>query len=287
MLEEEHRIARQFGFSATMNKGKQLPFAPSGWFAVNNQAKFHPLKFLRGVTSAIESSGGKLFEHSKVLSLEPTAGGGVAIKTAGGNITAKDVVIATYVPFNNPKTVAYKKAMYATYVLEVQIPPKTFSEGLFWDCDSPYHYFRIDRGRKFDRMIVGGEDHRADVPINKNKSFAALEEYLAGLLLGKRYTIVRRWVGGVLESVDGIPFIGAYEPHQFVATAFSGNGMTYAMIAASIFRDLIVKKRASKDIWMHVFDPKRSFTLYRLVKKGMDYGEEFFGGAVKNTLRER
>jgi len=210
--------------------------------------------------------------------------GRVTVKLAAGSVTAKDVIVATYAPFNNPGTTKYKKGMYSSYVFEIRLPKQIFTEGLYWDTRSPYHYFRIDRGGEFDRMILGGEDHRAELPVSQKKSFAALEKYLARLLGARSYRIVRKWVGAVLEPVDGLPLIGAYRPHQFVATAFSGNGMTYAMVSALIFRDLILGK---KNPWTQVFDPKRKFTLYRVAKKGMDYAAEFFGAAVQNTLLKR
>jgi glycine/D-amino acid oxidase-like deaminating enzyme len=100
-------------------------------------------------------------------------------------------------------------------------------------------------------MILGGEDHRSDLPVSAKKKFDALEKYLADLLSGRSYEILRKWIGAVLEPVGGLPLIGAYKPHQFVATAFSGNGMTYAMVSALIFRDLILGK---KNPWTHVFD---------------------------------
>ena len=73
-----------------------------------------------------------------------------------------------------------------------------------------------------DRMIVGGEDHRSELPVSPKKRFDALEKYLAGLLGGRSYQIARKWIGAVLEAVGGLPLMGAYEPHQFVAMAFSG-----------------------------------------------------------------
>jgi glycine/D-amino acid oxidase-like deaminating enzyme len=100
-------------------------------------------------------------------------------------------------------------------------------------------------------MIVGGEDHRSELPVSPKKRFDALEKYLAGLLGGRSYQIVRKWIGVVLEAVGGLPLVGGYKPHQFVATAFSGNGMTYAMVSALMFRDLIQEKRNS---WTHVFN---------------------------------
>jgi hypothetical protein len=48
-------------------------------------------------------------------------------------------------------------------------------------------------------MIVGGEDHRSELPVSPKKRFDALEKYLAGLLGGRSYQIVRKWIGASLE----------------------------------------------------------------------------------------
>jgi hypothetical protein len=92
---------------------------------------------------------------------------------------------------------------------------------------------------------------------------------------------VKKWSGPILEPVDGLALIGKYAPHQYVATGFSGNGMTYAGISALLMTDLISGK---KNPWTKVYDPKRKLTAKQLVKKGIDYTSEFFGGAVKNLI---
>ena len=234
----------------SLSKKNTLPFEQYGFLEVKDQAKFHPLKFLSGVAEIVAASGGKIFEHSKALSLKE--GPGVStVKLAAGSVMAKDVIVATYAPFNNPRIGKYKKGMYSSYVFEIRLPEGIFPEGLYWDTESPYHYFRIDRRGAFDRMILGGEDHRSELPVSQKKKFDALEKYLAGLLGGRSYEILRKWIGAVLEPASGLPLIGAYKPHQFVATAFSGNGMTYAMVSALIFRDLIL---GQKNPWIHIFD---------------------------------
>lgn len=250
-LEHEHRAAERLGFATKLVKNSTLPFEEYGYLEVKDQAKFHPLKFLRGVAEIVASSGGNIFEHSRALSLREGPGGATIVKTAAGSVTAKDVIVATYAPFNKPGTAKYIRGMYSSYVIEVHVPKGIFTEGLYWDTESPYHYFRIDRRGQFDRMILGGEDHRSELRVSPKKKFDALEKYLVGLLGGRSYGILRKWIGAVLEPVGGLPLIGAYKPHQFVATAFSGNGMTYAMVSALIFRDLILGK---KNPWTHVFD---------------------------------
>ena len=60
--------------------------------------------------------------------------------------------------------------------------------------------------------------------------------------------------------------------------------MTYAGIAASIFRDIISGKenRLTK-----IYDASRSLDPKPILRKAADYGQEFMGGVVKNALRNK
>ena len=51
-----------------------------------------------------------------------------------------------------------------------------------------------------------------------------------------------RWSGQIIEPVDGLPFIGrnAVAQRVFVATGYSGNGMTFGTLAGMIVSDLIL-----------------------------------------------
>ena len=68
----------------------------------------------------------------------------------------------------------------------------------------------------------------------------------------------------------------------YVAMAFSGNGMTYSMIAGKLLSDLILGK---KNPYEELYNPLRIPTIKQLLQKGYDYTEELFGGAVKNSLQ--
>jgi glycine/D-amino acid oxidase-like deaminating enzyme len=50
-------------------------------------------------------------------------------------------------------------------------------------------------------------------------------------------TIERRWLGQVIETSDGMPYIGENADRQFIATGFAGNGMTLGTLAAMMARD--------------------------------------------------
>lgn len=280
-LQEEYAWYRRLKLPAELHRdGTKLNFPNLGYLEVPDQAKFYPAKFLYALAEKAARSGVKIFEKTEVLEIEGT--GPVTVKTKGGSIKAQDVVITTYKPLSSKKTLL-KKAMYRSFVFEVEVPKGLFPEGLYEDMKNPYHYFRIDAGDERDRMIVGGEDHK-DIFGNTlvKQSFQGLGEYLEKILGQHRYWIVKKWYGPILEPSDGLPAIGRIAPHRYVATGFSGNGMTYSMITSMLLSDLILGRR---NAWAKAYDPSRSILHpKRLGTKAKDYIEEFFGGAVKNLL---
>ncbi len=281
-LQEEAKSYQRFKIASKLHKPtEKIGFKNYGFLKVPNQAKFHPSKFLYSIIEKAEAAGAQIYENTPVTSINGT--GLVTIETPEASIVANDVVIATYKPLTSEGTYL-KKAMYRSYVFEVRLTKGILEEGLYEDLSNPYHYFRIDRGEDYDRMIIGGEDHKdifGDTLVHK--SFEALEKYLDKLLPKERYKIVRKWYGPILEPSDGLPLIGEIKPHYYVATAFSGNGMTYSMISSMLISDLILGK---KNVWTKPYDPTRTlFHPKRLLTKAQDYIEEFYSGALQNLLK--
>lgn len=281
-LEEEYDRYEKLGLEAKLhNTGDELGFPNYGYLEVPNQAKFHPTKFLYALAEAARKYGAQIFENTPAQALD--GDGPIRIKTPTGSVTADNVIIATYKPFTHEKT-HLKKAMYRSYVFELESPKGIFEEALYEDMSNPYYYFRVDPQQDFDRVIIGGDDHK-DIfgKTLVKQSFKSLKEFTDKLFQGEKYKIRNKWNGPILEPSDGLALIGEIKPHHYVATGFSGNGMTYSMISSLIIRDLILGKGS---VWAKVFDPKRALLRpKRLASKARDYVEEFINGALKNLLK--
>jgi glycine/D-amino acid oxidase-like deaminating enzyme len=281
-LKEEYRLAEILDFKTRLHKHPSLGFQNAGALEVKNQAKFHPMKFLYSLAEAAIKSGVEIYEKTEAIEIVGT--NPVKIVTKDGDIIeADDVIIATYEPFNNPKATHFKKGMYTSYVLEYEIPKGIIGEGMYLDLSNPYHYTRIDSQEKErDIMIVGGEDHRNELPVSSAKHFKALRQYVERTFPDLEMKEKRKWRGGILEPTDGLALIGEVSPHQYVATAFSGNGMTYSAIAGMVLRSLILGMKSS---YKEVYDPKRKMDGKALLYKARDYTGEFIGGALKNIFK--
>ncbi len=276
-------LGRESSFVEKENN--MLGFKNEGYLVIQNQAKFHPRKFIAAILERLQKMGVEIYEDTEARDIEHFSDKNASrVKTPHGNIITDWVFAATYEPFQQPLSVYFKKALYTSYVFELEMQKNALVEGIFEDIKNPYHYFRVDQCPEFDRIIVGGEDHRSDLKVNKEKNFQALEDFVAETFHGLSYKIVRGWTGPILESIDGLAYVGELHPNDRVlyAFGFSGNGITYSAIASQIITDKILGRH---NAWSSLYDVKRMPDLIMLLEKGIDYSKELFGGAVKNTLK--
>ena len=84
--------------------------------------------------------------------------------------------------------------------------------------------------------------------------------------------VERRWSGQVIESPDGLPYIGLVTDHQYVATAYAGNGMTFGTLAGMLIRDAII---GAGNPLLEILDPHRKASSFdsvkRLITENIDY----------------
>ena len=270
-LQEDARLVRDLGFDATLMD--KVPFMRVPGIAFANQAKFHPAKYLRGLLLALKKLGGHIFEKTEASSIavEPTA----VVKANDRTIRCKYVVIATHVPLQGATGTASaalfqtKLAPYSTYAVGAKIKSGTVPEASFWDTADPYFYLRIDRQRSFDYAILGGADHKTGQTRSPEAHYERVEKRLRQLF--PQASLDHRWSGQVIETNDGLPYMGETAPHQFVATGFSGNGMTFGTLAAMMACDAFAGRR---NPWSKLFDVHRKKVLggtWDYLKENKDY----------------
>lgn len=250
----------------TLEEIKNLPFlwmdkAPFKNFDTGpclqflNQAQFHPLKYLEGVSRAIINQGGHIYEGSHVVRIEDGQPCKVFCKN-GSHIKAYDVVVATNSPINDRLIMQTKLAQYRTYVLGIALPKAEIDEGLYWDTDEPYHYIRQVHSPKeeVDYFLIGGKDHKTGQNVHPKKAFLDLKKWIASRFL--QHQIIYEWSGQINEPYDRIAFIGKNpgDKHVYVHTGASGNGLTYGSIAGMLIPDLIEHNQSP---WQDIYNPSR------------------------------
>jgi len=134
-----------------------------------------------------------------------------------------------------------KLSLYTSYVLGAQVPSNTVPEALFWDTREPYDYLRLDLHRGFDYVVYGGEDNKTGQKRETGKAYARLLVRLKKIIPKAR--VDHRWSGQVISTPDGLPYIGENAEHQFVATGYCGNRITFGTVAAMMARDWTTGRR--------------------------------------------
>jgi glycine/D-amino acid oxidase-like deaminating enzyme/nitrite reductase/ring-hydroxylating ferredoxin subunit len=219
------------------------------------QGQFHITKYLHGLTEAIKRRGGKIFTGTHVQKIE---GGKTAhVETESGfTVHADAIVVATNSPINDTVAIHTKQAPYTTYVIGARVPKNSVERALFWDTPDPYHYVRIQPEDDHDVLIVGGEDHKTGQADDMDERYACLESWTR-----ERFPMIEsieyRWSGQVMETIDGLAFIGRNPldaDNVFIATGDSGMGMTHGTIAGMLLTDLITGR---ENAWAALYDPSR------------------------------
>ena len=268
-FEEERKAATSIGSKMTLTRTVPLPFKVEGALRFDRQAQLHPRSYLLPLAHAIPGKGSHVFERSRVVDVED--GEPCRVITAQGTVTARHVIVATHAPFKNV-LLQTKIASYRSYVLALRLkageePPL----GLFWDTEDPYHYLRSHTTDEGSLLIVGGEDHKTGQDDDTTKRFEALLAFAVARF--KVSSVQYRWSAQVIEPVDGLPFIGRDQgaAHVYVATGYSGTGMTFGTLAAMINTDLILDR---KNPYQELYDPgrfKAKASIVDFVKENVDY----------------
>jgi glycine/D-amino acid oxidase-like deaminating enzyme len=172
------------------------------------QGTCHPLKYLRGLATAIEKRDGQLFAHTGMESVEEHAPG-VVVKTLNGRtVKAAAAVIATNSPINDRTAIHTKQAAYRTYAMAFKLPKDALPDALFWDTLHDYHYVRLHAVKKDSySLIVGGADHKSGEADDGDVRFEALEAWMRHLLptLKRFPSNLNRWDSQ--EVKDGRVFV--------------------------------------------------------------------------------
>jgi Rieske Fe-S protein len=237
------------------------------------------------VLAAYTRLGGQVYDGVRAESV--TSGTPATVNTADGRtIRAGSVVVATNVPFNDMFAIHTKQAPYYTYVVGARVPAGAITEALYWDTHDPYHYVRLQRTSNaelggdnpdpLDILIVGGEDHKTAHEADTEARYAALEEWMRARFPAAR-ELEFRWSGQVMETQDGLGFIGRNPmdaDNIYVVTGDSGMGMTHGTIAGMLITDLI---HGRTNPWTDLYAPNRirAGAVGDFLKENLDVAAQF------------
>ena len=251
-IEKEADAAAKIGIASELVDEMPWTRKIARGLRLDHQAQFQPVAYLAELAASIEGNGSHIFEETRMTDVNE--GEPCRVTTDHGTITAKQVIVATNTPSSNRLFLQTKIAAYRTYCIAIREENPIDLQNLFWDIDDPYHYIRSANFNGVPHVIIGGEDHKTGQDDHTALHFQKLEDWAH-----ERFNIERithQWSGQVIEPVDGLPFIGrnSLSDHVFVATGFSGTGLTFGTVAGLLISDLIL---GIQNPWAEIYQANR------------------------------
>ncbi|RJR25791.1 FAD-dependent oxidoreductase [Candidatus Microgenomates bacterium] len=272
---EEIKACQSLGLPAKLKEEISLPFKTKGAACFENQAIFHPLKFLYSLAEIVSKNGGLIFENSKVIKVNE--GKECLIKTEEAEIKAKKAILATNFPIYDQCYFFARMWPKRSYALAVKLREK-LPEDYFISSRKKFHSIRPHFYDKGSILIIGGEPHRTGQGNDTVKLYKNLIEFAQ-----KNFevdSVLYRWSTHDQMPADNVPFIGRSSLRSkniFVATGFKGWGMSHGIVAAMLFLDLVNEQ---KNPWGELYDPCRfegKASVKTIIDQGITVAKEYLG----------
>ena len=255
-LENEINALSKIGYDAIFAENLQLPVNAAGAVCFENQAQFHPLKFLFSIAKGL-----KIYEHTFVQEMI-----GTTAVTNCGKINADNVIITTHFPFIN-KHGSYFLKLYQSRSYVIALKHAQYVDGMYVDeCKQGFSFRNYG-----DLLLLGGGGHRTGKSGGNWDQLRRFAEKNYPNADEKYY-----WAAQDCMSLDSIPYIGKYSkntPNLFTAGGFNKWGMAGAMLSAMLLSDMVCGRHND---FAEAFSPSRSIFKPQLFINGFE--------AAKNLL---
>ncbi|GLR52094.1 FAD-binding oxidoreductase [Shinella yambaruensis] len=202
----------------------------------------HPLNYLRGIAREIERLGGRIFEQSATTGTD-LEGAEKRVKTAGGTVTARDVVFATG-GYTGALNARLRRAFLpiATYVMISEEAPDLLATAIatgdaIGDNRRAGDYYRlVDDGR---RLLWGGRI------TTRAASAEGLVRELRAEMVGTYPQLAGlgtelAWSGLMSYARHLMPQIGRMASGVWHCTAFGGHGLNTTAIGGKVVAEGIL-----------------------------------------------
>jgi glycine/D-amino acid oxidase-like deaminating enzyme len=243
----------------------------------------HPLNYALGLAAAAEADGARIFEGTRVLSIDP-AGVRKRVQTEYSMVRARHVVLAGSTGTGAiDAQLADTVQPISTYVaVTAPLGERLFEAvrytGAVADTRRAGDYYRVVAD---DRLMWGG---RITTRLSEPRKLKALlrHDMLDVYPQLGDVEIEHAWVGTMAYAVHKMPQIGELAPGYWLASAFGGHGLNTTAMAGEMIAGAILD---GDDRW-------RLFSSYELVWAGGKAGRVaaqaiYWSMQLRDTLQER
>jgi glycine/D-amino acid oxidase-like deaminating enzyme/nitrite reductase/ring-hydroxylating ferredoxin subunit len=249
----EAEAATQAGLPASFVTRTGLPFSVAGAVRIEDQAQFHPVRYLQGLADAITGHGGAIYERTRVCRV--IEGEPCRLSTAdGATIRARDVVVATHYPVLDRAMLFARLVPHRELVVAAPIPAGQDPDGMYI---TPEHNTRSVRTTSYvdgqRLLIVTGESFTPGT-VDVASRYARLTDWTRQHFSAEA---TYRWAAQDNHTTDRVPHTGLLHwgaRHCYVTAGYGGWGMTNGVMSGRLLAALITGRTLP---WASVYDPRR------------------------------
>lgn len=281
IIKDEAKAAKSLGIKASFTEKLDLPFSIKGALCFENQAQFHPRKYLLKISESIPGNGSEIYEHTRAVDIKHD-GLYTVVTENGFKVTATKVVLASHFPFYDGLGFYFARLRpQRSYVITAKIKDK-LPKGTFVDAGEEGWYFRHQKYKGEQMIIIGGQDHKTAHGGDMMKHYDNLIKYAQENFDVEKF--LYRWSTQDYLTIDGVPYVGnltASSENIYVATGYGEWGMTNGTAAANIIRDIIV---GNESPYWEVYNPSRHNTsngIKNFIKENIDVAKELIKGKLQ------
>jgi glycine/D-amino acid oxidase-like deaminating enzyme/nitrite reductase/ring-hydroxylating ferredoxin subunit len=286
-ISDESNVASSLGIKASYLDEIPLSIPVKAAVRFDNQAQFHPRKFLLALAQEVSNKGSNIFEQTRVVDIEENGQHYILTTNQGQRVSADKVIIASHYPCYN-KNGLYFARIYSerSYAIAIKAKEK-YPGGMYINAEEPGRSLRNQPYNEGELIIVGGDHHKTGQGKDTVKHYEALIDFAH-----ENYTVLNipyRWSTQDCITLDDLPYVGHFTsntPNLYIATGYRKWGMTNSIVSAVILKDLIVH---GKSPWQDVYNPSRktiSASAKNFMVENLNVAEQLIDGKISSLPRD-
>jgi glycine/D-amino acid oxidase-like deaminating enzyme/nitrite reductase/ring-hydroxylating ferredoxin subunit len=250
-VEQEAELAARLGLPATFTTDLDLPYEVAGAVRFEDQAEFHPRRYVLGLAAHVTGDGSRLFEHTRVQSVDQ--GDPCRLLANGREVEARHVIVATGMPILDRGLYFARQTPHRSYCVAVRVRGQA-PQGMYISAGDPTRSIRSHPVGGGELVLIGGEGHKPGTG-DPAASYRRLEDW------ARRHfdveSVAYRWASQDYMPADGMPYVGRLWPFSdrvLTATGFRKWGLANGTAAAMMLCDRIL---GTENPWASTFDSTR------------------------------
>jgi glycine/D-amino acid oxidase-like deaminating enzyme/nitrite reductase/ring-hydroxylating ferredoxin subunit len=235
-VEKEALAAMRARLHTDLRDDAPLPLDALKTLRVEEQAQFQPLEYVRQLAQRIGGEDCLIFENTRVTAIDDDP---AVVHTEHGKVQCQHIVIATHTPVGI-HLVQSQLEVVREYGIAAPLHDSFPEPGVYWCIGQERHSVRTYTAHGRTWLAVIGSAHKLGDQEVGAERFQNLEGFARDHWpIGP---VEYRWSAQRYRAKDKLPYIGRNVDAQntYIATGFSGDGLTYGTLAGLMLADEIL-----------------------------------------------